>query len=90
MIRSTVFAFAAGTALAAAPGSITTMSMTQGGRPPAAQPCAGCNQGEPALLEASFISDGAALRSDPGGQQRSAAAALGFAVGSAAATMRYR
>ena len=92
MIRSTALAFAAGTALAATSGFVALAPGHQDGQIQAAQRCAACDQGDPAVLNASFISDDAArpLNSGSNGQHRSAAAALGFAVGAAAATMRYQ
>ncbi|MGF6231108.1 hypothetical protein QFZ27_005063 [Inquilinus ginsengisoli] len=74
MIRSTVFAFAAGTALVATPGSVHSPSVDG----PAA----------PGAIAAS--TGPTASNSSPAQPHRSAAAALGVAVGSVAVAMRYQ
>jgi hypothetical protein len=74
MIRSTVFAFAAGTALVATPGSVHPPSVDG----PAA----------PGAIAAP--TDPTASNGNPPQSHRSAAAALGVAVGSVAVSMRYQ
>jgi hypothetical protein len=74
MIRSTVFAFAAGTALVATPGSIHSPSVD--------------GPAVPGAIAAP--TDPAPSNSNPPQWHRSAAAALGVAVGSVAVSMRYQ
>ena len=74
MIRSTVFAFAAGTALVASPGSVHSPSVdgpAASGRHRSLNIPTGSNSSQPR-------------------QHRSAAAALGEAVGAVAVAMRYQ
>jgi hypothetical protein len=74
MIRSTVFAFAAGTALVASPGSVHSPSVD--------------GPAGPAAIAAA--TDPTGSNSHQPQQHRSAAAALGEAVGAVAVAMRYQ